>query len=186
MTRFCIILINRSHKSNELIWNDPVKISVLNFLQIFIFFKFRSKRPEVIPAEFYCFLQAFEAVKKGALIGTVALACISVRYEQVVIWLEFVPHWLGRVSFNENHEKPHQECSIGHLCFLTSTLVIDFAVTVFGVSQKLTELFRESVGFGKVERAKVLVEWVVREISVDVEKERICYVSWSSLAWHPE
>ena len=50
----CISSFDRTHKSNELSWNNPVQISIFNSFIILIFFYIECF--EIIPVEFNCVL----------------------------------------------------------------------------------------------------------------------------------
>ena len=53
-------LIDRPHKSDEFPWDNPIQISILHFLVIFILL--RVKIFEAVPAELHCYLQPLEAL----------------------------------------------------------------------------------------------------------------------------
>ena len=71
----CISLINWTHEGHELAWNNPVEVSVLNFLVVLVLLGVESL--EVIPAAAYAFLESFKAVKDCAFVEAVSLAGIS-------------------------------------------------------------------------------------------------------------
>lgn len=76
--------VDRAHKGNELVGNDPVKVPILYFLIILIFFVVELF--EVIPSKANCKLQTFQAVVDCALIGAgVAVAGVAERLEDLVV-----------------------------------------------------------------------------------------------------
>ena len=47
-----LFLLNRTHKSHELLWDDPVEVSVLDsFIELVLLY---VKSSEVVPSEFDC------------------------------------------------------------------------------------------------------------------------------------
>jgi hypothetical protein len=64
-----IPLLNWSHKSNKLVWDDPVKISIFDLFVVFVFFDIEGL--EVIPAKSLSILKSLENVKKGAIVEAV-------------------------------------------------------------------------------------------------------------------
>ena len=47
-----LFLLNRAHKSHELLWDDPVEVSVLDsFIELVLLY---VKSSEVVPSEFDC------------------------------------------------------------------------------------------------------------------------------------
>jgi hypothetical protein len=68
--------INWSHKGYKLARDNPVKVSVLNFFIMLVFFDVEGLK--VVPITFDCFLQTLKTVKDCAFIITLTLACIAV------------------------------------------------------------------------------------------------------------
>ena len=61
----------------------------------------------------------------------------------------------------------------------------DSVLRVALVSQKPSELTCVSVDHGQIERPKVLVEWEVGEIVIDIEEECVLEVLWWSQVTNP-
>ena len=74
-----ITLLDRSHESLELTRDDPVHVSILNTLEVLIFFDIEGF--EVIPFEVDSILESLQALKQSTIIETISLRCIPV-------WLE--------------------------------------------------------------------------------------------------
>ena len=74
-----ITLLDRSHESLELTRDDPVHVSILNTLEVLIFFDIEGF--EVIPLEVDSILESLQALKQSTIIETISLRCIPV-------WLE--------------------------------------------------------------------------------------------------
>ena len=68
--------IDRSHKGQELTWNDPVEISVLNFLVVFVLFNIKSV--VIIPSMLNSKLKSFYTVLNCALIETFTFPGIAI------------------------------------------------------------------------------------------------------------
>jgi hypothetical protein len=81
-----VSLLNGTHESYELAWDDPVKVSVLNFLVVLVLLDIECL--EVVPAKLECILEALEDVKQRAVVEAVSLGSISVMFEQTVVGLE--------------------------------------------------------------------------------------------------
>jgi len=65
------VFIDRSHKSHELARNDPVKITILNFLIMFILLNIKSIK--VVPSFLNSEFKSLKALQNGALIEALAL-----------------------------------------------------------------------------------------------------------------
>ena len=74
-----VTLLDRSHESLELTRDDPVHVSILNTLEVLIFFDIEGF--EVIPLEVDSILESLQALKQSTIIETISLRCIPV-------WLE--------------------------------------------------------------------------------------------------
>jgi len=79
ITLICVPLFYWSHKSHEFTRNDPVGVTVLDSLVIFILLDI--ERSEIIPFELYSVLETLQALQQGALIQTITFTRISVRLE---------------------------------------------------------------------------------------------------------
>lgn len=75
-----ILSLYWTHEGHELFGNDPVKISVFNSFVVLVFLDIESF--EIVPIEFNCVFQSLQALHEGALVVTVALACISVMLKK--------------------------------------------------------------------------------------------------------
>ena len=119
-----VSLINWTHEGHELAWDDPVKISILNFLVVLVFFRIECL--EVVPAEADTFLKSFKAMKNCTFVEAITFTGVSERLEIWVIDFELLVSLL-RVHFEDNdHEGTHQEASICDLGIVaTATVVID-------------------------------------------------------------
>lgn len=76
--------VDWAHKCNEFVGNDPVKVTVLYFLVVFILLVVELF--EVIPAEANSKLQTLQTVVDCALVGAgVAVAGVAERLENLVV-----------------------------------------------------------------------------------------------------
>ena len=129
VSMYTVALINWSHESHELSWDNPVKVTILNFFVMFILLCIEGF--EVVPAEANTFLKTFEAVKHCTFVEAVTLACISERFESLVINLELSKSLLCVHLQNYDHKCAHQEASIGNLGWIsTAAVVIDSGLTL--------------------------------------------------------
>ena len=120
--------IQRARKGNELSWNDPIQVSILDLLKVLIFLNI--ERAIVIPSESYSKLETLEAMQVCATISTVAHCRVTVWNEFVVVRAESLPGIIGRLVEDNNHEGTHQESSVALLCVVKRRVMIDFVVLV--------------------------------------------------------
>lgn len=74
------------HESNKLAWNDPIQVSLVHSLMLFVLFYVEV--PEVVPAVLDSELEAAQAMQDRTLVMASALAGVSVRLEEFVVVLE--------------------------------------------------------------------------------------------------
>ena len=119
-----ISLINWTHEGHELAGDDPVKISILNFLVVLVFLRIECL--EVVPAEADTFLKSFKAMKNCTFVEAITFAGVSERLEIWVVDFELLVR-LFRVHFeDDNHKGAHQEAGICDLGIVAAaTVVID-------------------------------------------------------------
>ena len=119
-----VTLINWSHEGYELAGDDPVEITILNFLVVLIFFSIVIL--EIIPSKTKCFLESLKTMKNCTFVKAVTLASISETFE---IWL--VEFELSKGNFcvhfeDYHHESAHEEASICNLGGVSAgTIVVD-------------------------------------------------------------
>ena len=106
-------LVDRTHECNELVWNNPVQVSVLNLLVILILFV--VELAEVVPSMANCDFEPLQAVEDAAAVGTVTVAGVSERSETSLVRSKGFPSHLSRLLQDNNHEGAHQVGSIGLL-----------------------------------------------------------------------
>lgn len=180
-----VSVLNWTHEGDELAWDDPVEVSVLDSLIVFVLLDIEC--PEIVPAEPDGVLETLKAMEKCAVVEAVSLGGISVVFEQVVVWLELLVSLLSRHLEDDDHEGSHQESTIDHLVtWVARTAVVEYPVLrVVLVSQETGQLSGVSVDHGQVEGAEVAVEWEVGEVVVDIEEEGVLEVLWGLCITHP-
>jgi len=152
--------VDWTHKRNELVGNNPIKVSVFNFLVVFVLFV--VKLFEVVPAEAHCKLQPLQAVVNGAFVGaSVAVAGVAEGLENLVVGLKGLPNNVGGHLEHHDHERAHQVGCIGLLVLLGACVVEQLAVFVALVGQEAAQLANVLVGVCDVQRPEVLVEGFV-------------------------
>ena len=100
-----ISLLNRTHECHEFSWNNPINVTILHSLIVFIFFNIECT--EVVPFILDCILQALKTLQQSALIQAVSFTGITVRLEKGMIWPEHVLCFLSRALQNNYHECSH-------------------------------------------------------------------------------
>ena len=88
-----ISVLDWSHKCDKLAWNDPVKVSILNSLVVFVLFNVEG--PKVIPSESYSIFEALKTMEKCAVVEAISFRGISVMFKHMVVWLELLPGLLS-------------------------------------------------------------------------------------------
>ena len=135
-----VSLFDWAHESDELSWNDPVKITVFNSLVVLVLFHVESF--EVVPTEFYCVLEPLEHLEERAVVEAVTFGGVSVVFEELVVRLELLVGVVGRHLQNDDHEGAHQEGSVHHLgAWLRRGAVVEHSVVrVVLVTEESCEL----------------------------------------------
>ena len=105
--------LNRTHESHELAGNDPIKVTILDSLVVFVLLNIEGL--EVIPSEFDGVLKTLEAVEQSAVVEAVALGGVSVCLEEGSVALELLVSLLGCHLKDDDHECSHEESSVDHL-----------------------------------------------------------------------
>ena len=108
-----VTFFNRSHESHHLAGDDPVDVTILDAFKVLIFLHVEGL--ERVPVELDGVLQPLKALKHRTLVQAVALARITIRLEEAVVWAEHVPSLLCCALQDNNHESTHKERSIHHL-----------------------------------------------------------------------
>jgi len=87
ISMFGISVFDWSHECCKLTWDNPVQVSILNSLIIFVFFD--VERSEIIPSKSDTVFKTLKTMQKGAIIEAVSLGGISKVSEKMMIWLKF-------------------------------------------------------------------------------------------------
>ena len=82
---FSVSLFDWSHEGSKLIRDDPVHVTVFDTLIKLVLFD--DEGFELVPAELQSPLKALQAMVQRALVHAVSLTSISVRSEEVSVWL---------------------------------------------------------------------------------------------------
>lgn len=75
-----ISLLDGSHESHELAWNNPVEVSVLDPLVLLVLLDVEGLVD--IPFEFDCVLQTLQALQESTLIETVTFGGVSIAFKK--------------------------------------------------------------------------------------------------------
>ena len=108
-----ITLVNGSHKSDELAWDNPVKVTVLYLLVVLVFTGVEGL--EVVPSKLDGPLETLKAVLDGALVGTRSTAGISVVMKVRLVRLEMLEGRLSVDTKDDDHKGAHQIGRVGDL-----------------------------------------------------------------------
>jgi len=120
--------VNRAHERGKLSWDNPVYISVLYPLVVFILFDIECF--EVVPLVADALLETLEAVKDSALVVAIALGGIAEGNKLIVVRAERVVSFLGGELQDNDHKCTHQECRISEFVFLVRAIMEDPVVLV--------------------------------------------------------
>ena len=143
-----ITLVNGTHEGQELAWDNPVKITVLDLLVMFVFASVEIL--EIVPSKSDGMLKTLKAMKNGALVLAGATAGISVGVKVGVVLLEKLEGWLG-VHLEDDHlEGAHQIGRVGQLGEVSGArVVIDASWTLEAVRfEQFLELTAETMRHG--------------------------------------
>lgn len=152
--------VNRPHERDELVWNNPIKITVFHLLVVLVLLV--VKLSENVPAQAYRKLKALQAVENRALVSTrVSIARIAEGPKLRVIGLKCLPNDLSRQLEHDHHEGAHKEARVGLLVVLGAGIVEKFHILVAFVGQQATQFAHVFVRTCYVERAEVLVKWLI-------------------------
>ena len=88
-------LVDGSHEGNVLLWNDPVQITIFNFLVVLIFLVVELS--EVIPAETDGDLEPLQTMKDRAAVRAITITGISERSEASLVRSKGFPCNLSRL-----------------------------------------------------------------------------------------
>ena len=180
-----IAFLNRTHECHKLSGNDPVQIPIFNFLVVLILFDVEGF--EIVPSKSHGVLEPLQAVSQGAIVETVTFGGISVSLKVWEVWLELLQYLLRAHLKNDDHECTHQEGSVDHLVSQTCTraVVENFVLRITLISQESCEFPGVPMDHGQIERSKVLVEWEVSQVVINIEEAGILVVLWGLGVTHP-
>ena len=88
-----VSLLDGTHESDELVWNNPVEVAVLDSLIVLILLDVETLK--IVPSELDSTFESLQAVEHGAIIEAVTLRGISVRFEQLVVGSELLKCFFG-------------------------------------------------------------------------------------------
>jgi len=128
-------VVQGSHECDELAGNDPVEVTVLDFLVVLVLLV--VKIFEAVPAELDGVLQALQAVLDGAGVGAVErVGSVSERHKLIMVWLKQLPDGTGLDLQHDNHKCAHQEGGIGLLIKLVGTVMKQLVILVLRIAQQ--------------------------------------------------
>lgn len=149
--------VKRPHKGNKLVGNDPIQVSILNFLVVLVFLI--VKVAEAVPAETDSELEPLQAVEDSALISArITVASISEGPKLVMVRRESFPDDFGLLLQNHDHEGAHQVGGIDILVVLSRAVVEQLDVLVAFVGQETAQFTDVLVRVRNVQGAKIRVE----------------------------
>lgn len=121
--------VNRPHERDELVWNNPIKVTVLDFLVVLVLFVVELS--ENVPAETDSELQALEAVENSAFVSAgVSVAGVAEGPKLRVVRGKGFPNDLCRLFEHDHHKGTHQEARICLLVVLRARVVEKLDVLV--------------------------------------------------------
>jgi hypothetical protein len=94
-----------------------------------------------------------------------------------VVRLEHIVSLLCGALQDDDHEAPHQECTVYHFFGLFGSAIVEHTVVVvIFVAQESGEFPSVSMYHSQIKWAEILVEWHVSQIVVDVEEKGLFVV----------
>lgn len=137
--------VDGPHERDELVRDDPVEVSVFDFLVILVLLV--VKFSEYVPAKANSKLQALEAVENSALIGAgVSVTSIAEGPKLGVVGRKGLPHDLSRLLQHNDHEGAHQKARIRLLVELGAGKVEELDVLVPLVREQTAQFAHVLVG----------------------------------------
>ena len=112
-----------ARERDELAWNSPVQVTILNFLVVLVLNNVEGL--VVVPSELDAQMETIEAVLNSALVCTCSHGSVSKGRKFVMVWGEHFPGLGSRFVEDDYHECSHQECGVGLLCIVKTGVVID-------------------------------------------------------------
>lgn len=119
--------IDWTHKCCELAWDDPVDVSVINSLVVFVLLDIEGL--EVVPVVLDALVQPLQAVQYRALVVAVALGSIAEGDEVLLVLSEHLECFKGVLLQHDDHEGTHEEGRIGQLVGLVAA-VVEYAIVL--------------------------------------------------------
>lgn len=99
--------ICRPHKRNEFIRQDPIKVTIFNFLIVFVLFVIKVS--ELIPSKANSELKSLQAMENSALIGAgISIASVSEGPKLGMVRCERFPDHLSCLLKHNDHECTHE------------------------------------------------------------------------------
>ena len=130
-----INIVQWPHESNELAWDNPIEIAILNFFVVLILFI--VKFLELIPSKLYSEFKTLKAMLNSALVTAfLGITCVSEGYELLVVWLEELPNCRCLCLQDYDHESSHKKRCIGLFIELIAAIMKKAVIFVLWVSQK--------------------------------------------------
>lgn len=182
---FWVSVLNWTHESYKLSWDDPVQVSIFYSLIVFILLDIECS--EIIPSKSYCILKTLQNMEQSAIVKAVTFWSIPVMFEQLVIRLKLFMSLISSHLKDNDHESTHQEGSIDHFVSwsVTRTVMENPVFLIVLISKQPCKLSTISMNHCQIEWTKVLVEWKISKIIINVEKECVFEVLWRLGVWNP-
>jgi hypothetical protein len=140
-------IVEWTHEGNEFVRYDPVKVTVLDLLVIFILLVI--KFPKFVPSEAYGVLEALQAVQDRARVTALeGVWGITERLKLVVIRLKELPGCLSFHFEDDNHECTHEKSTVGHLVILVAAIMEKSVIFILRIGEETDELPDEFMNHG--------------------------------------
>ena len=171
ITMHGVALVDGTHEGQELAWDDPVQVAILDLLVVLVLAS--VERLEVVPSKSDSLLEAIQAVRNGAVVVAVATAGVAEGLEVGLVDLELAEGLLGIHLEDNNHESTHEVGRVSDLGELSALcIVVDACLTLEAVTlEQLLQLTAVAMRHGEVQRTEVFVERHVSQV-LKVPKRR--------------
>ena len=134
------------HERQYHIWDDPIQISVVYSLVIFIHLDIEIL--EAVPAKLDCKLQPLKDLEHAHVVSTGAATCVSEWNELGFVNSQSVPCFLCSTLQNDDLERAHQCDHVCLVVILRRTVMIDLAILVLRIIQQSHEFATVTMGEG--------------------------------------
>mmetsp|Transcript_148584 Transcript_148584/g.413974 ORF Transcript_148584/g.413974 Transcript_148584/m.413974 type:complete len:253 (+) Transcript_148584:268-1026(+) len=161
----------RPSESQELVWDDPVHVSILNLLEELI--RLNVKPAPVKPPVLDALLQSLQAVHYGEVERADATSCITKWKERRIDAAERLISYVGGLAQGYHLVGADQACRIGPLPGIVGAIVYDALLGKGGIHDLDLEHLAVPVDHRQVQWTKISEERLVHQLVVNAKVVRL-------------